>query len=158
MAEIATRIAPLWWDSSALAGLAAWLLSEPVSEDGDTFFRLVQFGFGTPEFGLAPRLFKPDQRLACYDWYDALPRLTDGRAQITIVSVACTEQALHRRFKAARTGGGEADFGSRHQSNRIFMTLEIARPDGARDLRIRLHPPPPPPPPRASSSTAPTAG
>ena len=79
---------------------------------------------------LAPMLFEADRRLAGYAWYDALPRVTDVNARITIAGVTYTEQALHRRFKAARNGGVHGDFGPLDRAERIEMTVAIRRPDG----------------------------
>ena len=48
--------------------------------------------------GLTPRLFESDRCLEGYDWYDALPRLTDVRTEIEIHGATHTRTELYRRF------------------------------------------------------------
>ncbi len=48
--------------------------------------------------GLTPRLFESDRCLEGYDWYDALPRLTDVRTEIQIGGAILSRQELYRRF------------------------------------------------------------
>ena len=84
---------------------------------------------------LAPMLFEADRRLAGYDWYDNLARVTDVTVQIDIGGITYSDRALHRRFKAARNGdnGDGFHFAPRDRADRIAMTVHIARPDGTRD-------------------------
>ena len=80
---------------------------------------------------LAPMLFEPDPRLAGYDWYDSLPRLTDMNAHIDIDGETYTETALHRRFKAAAQNGDPKEIRRpQDRADRIVMTVDVARPDG----------------------------
>ena len=81
---------------------------------------------------LAPRLFAADRRLAGYDWYDRLPRLTGVTAHIDIDGVTYTEETLQRRFREARGNG--APFPPRDRVERIVMTVDISGPDGTRSL------------------------
>ena len=79
---------------------------------------------------LAPRLFAADRRLAGYDWYDRLPRLTGVTAHIDIDGVTFTRETLQRRFREARAEGNP--FGPRDRVERIVMTVDLSGPDGTR--------------------------
>ena len=79
---------------------------------------------------LAPRLFAADRRLAGYDWYDRLPRLTGVTAHIDIDGVTFTRETLQRRFREARDEGNP--FGPRDRVERIVMTVDLSGPDGTR--------------------------
>lgn len=48
--------------------------------------------------GLTRRLFESDRRLDGYDWYDALPRLTEVYTEIKIDGAILSPQDLYRRF------------------------------------------------------------
>ena len=77
---------------------------------------------------LAPRLFAADRRLAGYDWYDRLPRLTGVTAHIDINAVTHIQETLQQRFREARGNG--APFGPCDRVERIVMTVDIAGADG----------------------------
>ena len=79
---------------------------------------------------LAPRLFAADRRMAGYDWYDRLPRLTGVTAHIDIDGLTYTEETLQRRFREARDEGNP--FGPRDRVERIVMTVILSGPDDTR--------------------------
>ena len=77
---------------------------------------------------LSPRLFEADPRLAGYDWYDRLPRLTGVTAHVRVDGAAYTLEALQKRFRDARNNGASLDPHDRVE--RIVMTVEIEGHDG----------------------------
>ena len=72
--------------------------------------------------GLTPRLFESDRCLEGYDWYDALPRLTEVYTEIQIDGAILSPQDLYRRFLDAERNR------DRHASH---LAQEGCAPQGA---------------------------
>ncbi len=98
--------------------------------------------------GLTPRLFESDRCLEGYDWYDALPRLTEVYTEIQIDGAILSPQDLYRRFLDAernrdRHASRLAQEGCAPQEDcspqedraeAIVMRAEITWPDGDKDV------------------------
>ena len=109
--------------------------------------------------GLTPRLFESDRCLEGYDWYDALPRLTEVYTEIQIDGAILSRTELCRRFLDAernrdrhasrleqggipQKAGAQQESGSPQEgctprgdrAEAIVMRAEITRPDGDKDV------------------------
>ena len=120
---------------------------DPDPPETQPFYRAAQ------RAGLTARLFESDRRLEGYDWYDALPRLTEVYTEIQIDGAILSPQDLYRRFldaernrdrHASRLAQGCApkEDGSPQgdcspqgdRAEAIVMRAEITRLDGDKDV------------------------